>query len=417
MKKWIILIIIVLILGAATMYRIHILATTQPAESIDKVQQRDGIPVRVVVVRREDLKETIAISGSIRPFQQINIVPTITERIARIHVSTSQKVAKGDILVSLDDTKSKLALAAAGASEAQARQQLTLLQNGSRPEEIEAAKAMVEQARAAFERQEIELKRQRQLYKEEVTTLQRLEDIEAGYSSAKAALEAAQAQYKLIEKGPREEDIRIAEARLDLAETGLAQARKNLDDHYLNAPFDGVVSLKNLEPGAIAEMNQTVIFQLADCTRVYLDLNVSELYISKISVRMQVKVTVDALPGKDFTGTIAEINSIANTTDRSYVTRILIENEEGLLRPGMFARGHIVTKNIKQALVVPSDALHSVDGENWVFVVDETLTARRREITVDGLFDGVVVVIEGLSEGENIITLSQDVQPGDKVKL
>ncbi len=364
-----------------------------------------------------DLKETIAISGSIRPFQQINIVPTITERIARIHVSTGQKVAKGDILVSLDDTKSKLALAAAGASEAQARQQLTLLQNGSRPEEIEAAEAMVEQARAAFERQEIELKRQRQLYKEEVTTLQRLEDIEAGYSSAKAALEAAQAQYKLIEKGPREEDIRIAEARLDLAETGLAQARKNLDDHYLNAPFDGVVSLKNLEPGAIAEMNQTVIFQLADCARVYLDLNVSELYISKISVRMQVKVTVDALPGKDFTGTIAEINPIANTTDRSYVTRILIENEEGLLRPGMFARGHIVIKDIKQALVVPSDALHGIDGENWVLVVDETLTARRREITVDGLFDGLVVVIEGLSEGEKIITLSQDVQPGNKVKL
>jgi membrane fusion protein (multidrug efflux system) len=255
------------------------------------------------------------------------------------------------------------------------------------------------------------------LYKEEVTTLQRLEDIEAGYSSAKAALEAAQAQYKLIEKGPREEDIRIAEATLALAETGLARARENLDDHYLSAPFDGVVSLKNLDPGAIAEMNQTVIFQLADCDRVYLDLNVSELYISKISVRMQVKVTVDALPGKDFTGSIAEINPIANTTDRSYVTRILIENEEGLLRPGMFARGHIVIKDIKQALVVPSDALHSIDGENWVLVVDETLTALRREITADGLFDGVVVVIEGLSEGENIITLSQDVQPGDKVKL
>ena len=203
MKKWIILIIVVLILGAATAYRIHILATTQPAESIDKTQQRDGIPVRVFTVRREDLKETVAISGSMRPFQKIDIVPTITERITRIYVGTGQKVAKGDILVSLDDTKSKLDLAAAGASEVQALQQLMRLQNGSRPEEIEVAKALMEQARAAFERQEIELKRQRQLYKEEVTTLQRLEDTEAGYSSAKAALEAAQAQYKLIEKGPR----------------------------------------------------------------------------------------------------------------------------------------------------------------------------------------------------------------------
>ena len=416
MKKWIILIIVVLILGAATAYRIHILATTKPAESIDKIQQRDGIPVRVFTVRREDLKETVAVSGAIQPFRQIKIATTLVanERIDIIHVHTAKKVEKGQLLVTLDDRESKMNVQQAQAALAEANETLARLRSGSRPEEIETAKAKMEQAQAGFDLLKIELERQQKLYKEEATTLQRLQDTESRHNNAGAALTAAKAQYELVVKGPRKEDIAAAEARQKSAEVVLAKAEKKLDDHYLRAPFAGVVSRKILEAGDVAESN-VPIFHLIDLDKVYLDLNISELHIPKISVQMQVRITVDALPEKDFTGTIAEINPIANLTDRSYVTRILIENKKGLLRPGMFARGHIVVKDIKQALVIPSDALHNIDGKNSVLIVDETLTARRREITVDGLFDGMVVVIEGLSEGEKIITLSQNVQPGDKV--
>ena len=414
MRKWIILIIVIAALGSAAAYRIHDNLTKTQAQSIDTIQRQRGIPVRVYSVERRDLKETISISGTIKPLRQIKIAPTITRRIAQIHVTTGQSVKKDQPLVTLDDRESTLNLSHAQASLAQARENLQRLKNGSRPEEIQMAHAQMKQAQADFELLKIELKRQQRLYKEEATTLQMLQDTQARFNSTQALLNAARARYELTKKGPRQEDIKIAQAQLDLAQAAVELARKNLKDHYLTASFNGVVGLKYLEEGDIAEMNNT-IFLLADLRRVYLDLNVSELYIPKISVGMIVDITVDALPDKKFQGKIAEINPLANPTDRAYITRIIIENKDNLLRSGMFARAHIIFREISQALVIPSEALKTEHDKNYVFIVDDKQTAQRRDVIPGDNFENLLQIKEGLNEGDKVITFSQNLQPSDKV--
>ncbi|MBN1764632.1 MAG: efflux RND transporter periplasmic adaptor subunit [Sedimentisphaerales bacterium] len=414
MKKWLIFTVILLGLGTAVVNRIYKLHTTQSAESIDKIQEKEGIPVKVFETEVRDLKKTISLSGSIEPCQQISISPTLTERIMEIPVTTGQLVEPGDLLVILEDTTSKLRLANAQAGLDQARQQLTRLENGSRPEEIDAARAMMEQARAAFELQEIEVKRQQQLYDEEATTLKQLQDTQSGYSTARAALDAATAQYELIKKGPRQEDIEIARTQVTLAQLALDRAQKDLNDHYLRAPFSGVVTLKILEPGDVVEMNKP-IFQLCNISKVYLDLNISELYIPHVSVGMTVEIRVDSLGDTAFSGTVAEINPLANQTDRSYRTRIIIDNEKGLILPGMFARAQIITGQIRQAMVVPLDAVHSEGDHNYVLILDHQLIVQRRDVTVGKTYQDTIHIVEGLSPGDKVITLSYQVKPGDKV--
>jgi len=415
MKKFLIIFIIVLILAGAASYRIYYLVTTEAVESVEKIQQKTGIPVRVFEVKRTDLENIVSVSGSIEPLQTVHICPVIAERIQTIHVNVGRKVAKGDLLVTLDPTKSKLNLAAAQASRDLAQHQLTELLNGSRPEEIETARAAVAQAQAFFQLQQLELERFKKLYEEEATTLRQLQTAENQFNTAKAALDSAQAQFNLIKKGPRDEDIAMARAHLESAQVAVQQAEQNLSDHYLTSPFDGLTTVHLLQPGNIVDFNQT-IFQVLQIDPVYLVLEVSELYIPSLKLQMPVNITVDVLPNENFTGTVDQINPQANDATRGFTTKILIENHNEKLKPGMFARARIVIDKIPNTLVVTTDAVRFEGAQAFVLVVDDSLTVKKRNITTGSAFDNLTRIIDGLNAGEKVVTLSQDiVQDGSKV--
>ncbi|MCF7958453.1 MAG: biotin/lipoyl-binding protein, partial [Phycisphaerae bacterium] len=239
MKKWSILGLVVIVLGAAAAYQIHIILTTTPAESIDKIQKKTGIPVSIFETVRGDFKQTISVSGSVKGIVEVRISPTITERIETIHVQTGQKVTRGELLVTLNARASKLKLAYAQAALGASEQQLLRLKNGSRPEDIEMARAQMAEAKANYDLQQIETQRQETLYSEEATTLQAVQQTKAQFDRAESVLKSAQANYNMIKAGPRIEDIKAAEAQRALAKVAVEQAQKHLDDHYLKAPCDG----------------------------------------------------------------------------------------------------------------------------------------------------------------------------------
>jgi multidrug efflux pump subunit AcrA (membrane-fusion protein) len=411
---WLLLLLSVFLLALAGAYRIYLHVTNQPAESIDKTQARIGIPVDIVQALQRDLQRSVTVSGTIKAILEVAVTSTITERIAHVHADTGQRVTQGQLLITLDDTLSKLNLKQAQASLLEAKEILTRLRNGSRQEDIDAAKAHLQQVKADYKLREIELNRQKQLYQEQAASLQHLQDAQAAFDGSSAAVDAAEAQYQLVLKGPRQEDIRIAEAQTTLAEIAVEQAKNHLDDHYLKAPCNGVVSLRRAEAGDVVENNKPIC-KVLDTDKMYLELDVSELYISKLNVGMAVDVTVDALPGKTFTGKISQINPVANQSDRSYLTRIVMDNADGLLRSGMFARAKIIIGKAAQAVVIPYDAARKQGQQYYVLVKDQNNTAQRVDITAGELFDNMLEVTQGLSAGDEIITLGSDIAPGVKV--
>lgn len=416
MKKLIIVLLIVAALAAVSAWRIKQIRSRTTAQSIDQIQLQQGLPVRVFLTAPQDLKETVTISGSIAAYQDVAIAPMITERIAQLHVSTGQKVQKGQLLVTLDDAMSKFQLAQAQATVAEAQQILARLVKGARPEEIQIARAGSERSRADLDLAKIELERQKQLHQEKVASLQNLQKAQAIHDTAQAAYDSARANYEMIKQGPRVEDIKAAEARLALAQATLARENKNYEDHFLKAPCAAIVSKNLLEPGDVAEKN-IAIFRVVDVSRVYLDVDVSEVYIPMLKVDMATDVTVDVLGDRKFRGVIAEIDPIADKSDRSFATRVLIENTDGALMPGMFARAHFAVAEARNAIVVPVDALRSDENGDYVMVVDDNLIAQRKEIVPGRRFHSFIEVTVGLESGQNIITLSQNVPPGAKVTI
>ena len=439
MKRWIILLIVVLILVAAGGYRIHVKRNTPLAQSIDTIQLEQGLPVRVFQAKRRDLNQTVAISGTIEPLCRVAIAPKVTDRIESIDVTTGQEVKQNQRLVTLDTKTPRLMLAQAAAAVNQAQRQLEKLQSGSRKETIDIAQARRNEAAAMAKLREIEFKRQTGLYSEEATTLRNLQNSEQEHGMAKAAHAAAQADYEMAVKGPRDEDIRIAEADLELAKVVLAQRQQDLDDHYLNAPCSGVITTRLLEPGDIVEINDP-IFSVLAIDQVKLVIDASELHLSHIRLNMDVEVTVDALSDHLFAGRIVEINPQANQTDRSFRTKIIIDNKDRLLFPGMFARAHIITERIENALVVPNSAIRTDGTQRYVLTVTQnngvtntaanTSTssntvanssrqiARRVDVSVGAIFGEMIQVTEGLSQGDPVITFAQGIlEPGIAVTV
>ncbi|MBN1436606.1 MAG: efflux RND transporter periplasmic adaptor subunit [Sedimentisphaerales bacterium] len=417
MKKVIIILVIVLVLAAATAYRVIRISQQTKATSIVELQAEAGMPVLVHEVTAEDLQHTVAVSGGLEALEGVSISPEVMGRVAEIHVNTGDRVTAGQLLVSLDATRSELRVAQGEAALAQAEINVEKMENGSRAEEIAVAQAQVQRAEAYRDLMEVEYNRQQSLYAEEATTLQQVQRAESEFRVAEADVASAQANYDLVLAGPRDEDVAMARAQRDLAERDLDSLRENLADHYLYSPCAGVVTRKILEVGDIAEVNSP-IFSVLAIDEVYLVIDLSELYIPLVRVGMTVDVTVDALHDEVFTGTVAEINPLANTRGRSFVTRILIENADHRLLPGMFARAHIVTREARGALVVPTDSLRQDSAGSFVLVVDDESIARRRDVTVGESFGDRVEIIDGLSVGDMVVTMgSSDVEAGGKVHV
>jgi multidrug efflux pump subunit AcrA (membrane-fusion protein) len=418
MKKVIIFIVVLVLgLGAAAAYQIHKRLNQPKVEDIEKYHLKEGVPVRIFTVEAMDLERKVSVSGSIEAYQSVDIASQVSERIETIHVQTGQKVAKNDLLVTLDAANAKLTVAQAEASLAQAKEQLLKLQNGSRPEEIEAARAARDEAQAMLNLQKLEVERYQGLYQEEAATLQQLQTVENQYKRWQAALEAAQANYELIKKGPREEDIALAKAQVSQAEVAQAQAQEGLGDHYLRAPFAGVVTVRHFEPGALVDFNQP-IFSLLQTDPVYLVVKISEIYIPSVTVGMPVEVQIDALASLNFTGKVAEINPKAEESGRSFITKILVENPQGELRPGLFGRAQITVEKITGGLVVPTDAIQEEGETKFVWLVDENQTCQQREVTLGATFQESVQVVSGLNEGDRVITLAQSIlKSGIKVVM
>jgi membrane fusion protein (multidrug efflux system) len=119
-----------------------------------------------------------------------------------------------------------------------------------------------------------------------------------------------------------------------------------------------------------------------------------------------VAVRVDAYPGRAFTGKVAAVGLAADPRVRTFTVKVRVSNPEHLLRPGMFARGEITVERREQVLVVPRDAVVTVDGQTSIFLAAGG-KARARRIRL-GLTNGArVEVLSGLQKGESVIVAGQ----------
>lgn len=313
----ILLLIIGLISGGYWWWQSH-----QGASSADRLNLYGNVDIREV---------DLAFNGS--------------ERITQLLVQEGDQVKKGQLLATLATQRLTPRVAQAEAQLAAQRQVVAKLEAGTRPEEINQARAEVDSAKAQLHEAQRSLKRIRDLAARDLASPQQVDDAQAAADTTKARLEVAQAALELALAGPRKEDIAAAKATLNAHEAALALVRQELEDTHLYASSDGVIRNRILEPGDMASP-QRPVYTLALTNPVWIRAFIDEPDLGKIHPGMRASVTTDSYTGKSYQGWIGYISPSAEFTPKSvqteevrtslvYQVRVYVCNPQNELRLGM----------------------------------------------------------------------------------
>ncbi|HKE38924.1 MAG TPA: efflux RND transporter periplasmic adaptor subunit [Casimicrobiaceae bacterium] len=199
-------------------------------------------------------------------------------------------------------------------------------------------------------------------------------------------------------KDEAENNLKVSEAALALAEAKLAKLT-------ITAPFSGIIGLRSVSVGDyVKEGADMVNLEAIDPLKV--DFRVPEVYLTQLRVGQTLELTLDAMPGKTYEGRLLAINPLIDAAGRSVVIRAQVKNQDAALRPGMFARVRLFTRDVQEALMVPEQAIVP-QGEEWFVyrVVDGK--AQRAKVDIGQRRDGKAEIVKGLDAGDLVVTAGQ----------
>jgi HlyD family secretion protein len=392
------------------------------AASTSTVPGQAPASVAVAAVRKGDVVARVQASGSVTSIRDSKIGSKVSGRVAAVFVSEGQRVAAGAPLLRLDASDLAAQEAQAQASVAAARARLAEVVAGARPEERRMSENQVAQAQAALRSAQASLglaqanvERMRSLNTQGAVSKQELETTETQARVAQAQVAQAQAQYdsarqnwSMMRVGSREEEIQQARAQLAQAQAGLAAVQVQLRDATIYAPFAGTITQRHVEPGeVVSSSTQGALFVLSEVSDVYVELIVPAQHRSELQLGQTAQMAVDGLPGKTFEGRVAEIRPAADVASRTFGVRVLVSNPQGILRPGMFARGAVAVGARRGVLQIPEQAVVTATSGPIVFAVRDG-RAVRQALTLGEHHNGLVEVTSGLTEGDAVVVRGQD---------
>lgn len=393
-----------------------------------------------VAVESQPLAVRITASGSVEPTETVNLSPRTSDVLVELYVEQGDRVERGQAIARMKsaDVEAEVARARAQLDQAQAR--LAELRAGNRPEEIAQAEARVAQAeasvadaRARLDLAQDRLDRNRSLQTEGAISLDELDDYINEVERADATLRQQQQAFREAETfldlqrdGSRAEDIAEAEAQLREAAANLRAVEVRLEDTYIRAPFSGIITQKFATEGAfvtpttsaseVSSATSSAIVALASGLEVVAE--VPEVDISQIRPNQKVEVVADAYPDQVFEGRVSRIapEAIVDPSRGDFVYfEVTVELLTGLdqLRAGMKTDVTFVGDELDDALVVPTVAIVSQDGQQGVLIPGQNDRPRFRPVTIGPQVGDQIQILEGVDAGDRIFV---ELPPGQTLE-
>ncbi|RNC68474.1 MAG: efflux RND transporter periplasmic adaptor subunit [Desulfuromonadales bacterium] len=365
------------------------------SEQHKKESNGEAVPVTVGRVQHVQERETVSVSGTVAtPNSPVNVSFLVSGKVVFVGPREGEYVRKGQVLARIDPTDFNLSVKSATAQAANAQAAMEKAMNSARPE-------LLEQARIAFERAEDEHRRMKMLYDSKSLAPN-------DYLKYKAAYDRAKQDYEQAKIGGQKEDKALAKASFNQAVAHLDVAKKALSDATLCAPMDGYVAKRSIEPGDTAAVGRPV-FEIVQMDPVEVNVGVPETDVHLVRIGQKADISVPALPGKTFQGTVRVINVSADPSTRTYMTRISVANREHLLRVGMVAEATIRGDRTIDMTTLPGDAVvRDPQGATQVYVYypdQKRVYAKRVEI--GAAVNKNIQIKSGLSGNELIVLAGQ----------
>ena len=369
-----------------------------------------GTPVQTLAATRGALVQTVVASGRIITPQRVSVGTTITERVARIPVEEGQEVKKGEVLIALDDTDERAALAQAQAALAQAEAKMRQMREVALPAAQQAlaqAQANAVQARQNYERTTA-------LREQGFVGQAQLDDAKRALDVAESQLRAAQLQVQTSQ--PSGSDYALARTALEQARANVEAAQAKLGQTVIIAPADGVLISRSVEPGNVVQPGKELM-ALAPAGETQILVQIDERNLAQLAIGQKALASADAFPGQRFAAELVYINPGVDPLRGSVEVKLRVPQPPAFLRQDMTVSVDIEVGRNADTVLLPSDAVHDASGAHpWVLVV-RGRRAVRQAVRLGLRGNGRVEVLEGVAAGDALIPAADAlVKPGQRVR-
>lgn len=450
MKRKTVIWIIIGVVAAIAAYFVY--------QSYQQAQAAQNSAFQTELVRRGELTALVGATGTVRANQTAVLTWQTSGQVGEVLVEVGQKVAVDEVLAELKKSslsqslilaeadlvnakkalenllESDVARAQAQLNLAQAQEAYKKAQDQRASKNFQRASALtLDEARTNLELAKIEAREAERVYDMfdhlEVDNPQRMnaysrylaaqrnlqraqanlnwlesrpdplevEKADANLAVAEANLREAEREWERLKDGPDPDDIKAAEARIAAIEATLALVR-------LRAPFAGTITEVNIKPGDQVNPG-TLAFRIDDLSHLLVDVQVPEIDINRVKVGQSVRLTFDAIPGKEYNGKVIKVGQVGTPVAGvvNFTVTIELENADQNVRPGMTAAVNIIVERIEDALIIPNRAVRLRDGQRVVFLLKDG-APQPVPIQIGAISDLVSQVVEGdLREGDIVI--------------
>lgn len=267
-------------------------------------------------------------AGKVVAGEEVTLAPKIPGRVAAVAVDVGDAVRAGQVVLRLEAAEIDAAVRQAEAAVRVAEAGLNQAALG-----VERAQAALEQAQENYRLALANYERGKALLAAEAISPADFESrFEQPYVNAAGALKTAETAYRQAV----DQKERVAPAQVEQARAALAAAKTNAANTQVVAPINGVVAVRNVDPGELASP-QVPALTLVDIDTVYVEVGVPERVVSRLRVGQKVKVGVEAVRATPFPGEVASISPAADPRTKTFLVKVRLKNPGHPLKPGMFA--------------------------------------------------------------------------------
>lgn len=391
------------------------------AEKPAGADKNKGIPpatgVKVERVKKEFVRETISIVGSVEPPRVSRIGSEVDGIVKKIFIEEGDLVKKGRPLLQLSSSQLKISIMGAEAEVNESTKNLEELKAGSRSQEIQKAKAAMNEAEALWKKAKNDYDRFKQLFQDKVIDERLLINSQLEEEAANRAFHQKKFAYELSLEGTRKEEIARAEAAVKVKEARVTLLKDKLKKTTIYSPFKGVIVDKIVEIGEWVAVGQQV-FKISQVDPIRITLSVPESVVNQVRINTIVDVQLDAFPGRIFKAKIYKIIPEAKKGSRTFPVILVLKNPKRLLKIGMMVRGMLPYGKKREALFIPQDAITVSKGKNIVYVVDKNNKAKMVSVKTGILKKRLIEVNSDLSPDDLVVTRGGErLRPGMLLKI
>ena len=388
------------------------------------------ILVEVAPVMEGLIGRKVSFTGSIEANTEVEVYPKISAQIEAMRVDSGDTVKKGHVIAILESDELQAQLSQAKAALEMVQAKWAQMEVGARPEEIAQAEDLVAKAKANLKDAANNYGRMNTLYQRGTIASRQFESAELAYTVAKADLNSAQERLEMLREGATEEDRQALQAQVSQARSALDLTKIRLSYARITSPIYGTVSDRFIDPGNLAVPTKPLV-RIVQMDPVKVLVYFPEDLIRYMEPGIKAQLTVAAYPDQVFYGSIDKVSPTLNPETRMFSLEIKVQNEDHLLRPGMFTTVRLTVDSHRNTLLVPKEAVlykeeymenqgtesGGVLRIHYVFVVGQG-EAHMRRVVIGHESDTHMEISKGLKKGERVIVRgAHQVNDGDRISI